>query len=96
MKKKKETPKEHTIESWSYLHDIINENNVEDFVEDFRTYIIRYAKYISKVRELIPDFCEGKSNTEIAQGIMGWIDDGKHDDLGTIMLAMKTQNWQEK
>lgn len=96
MKKKKETPKRFTIESWSYLHDIINENNVEDFVEDFRTYIIRYAKYISKVRELIPDFCEGKSNTEIAQGIMGWIDDGKHDDLGTIVLAMKTQNWQEK
>lgn len=96
MKKKKETPNGYTIESWSYLHDIINENNVEDFVEDFRTYIIRYAKYISKVRELIPDFCEGKSNTEIAQGIMKWIDDGKHDDLGTIVFAMKTQNWQEK
>ena len=96
MKKKKETPKGYTIESWSYLHDIINENNVEDFVEDFRTYIIRYAKYISKVRELIPDFCEGKSNTKIAQGIMGWIDDGKHDDFGTIVLAMKTQQGQEK
>lgn len=96
MKKKKETHKGYTIESWSYLHDIINENNVEDFVEDFRTYIIRYAKYISKVRELIPDFCEGKSNTEIAKGIMEWIDDGKHGDLGTIVFAMKTQNWQEK
>lgn len=77
-----ETPKEHTVNNFEDLLNLVTKENVDNLSVDIYQWLRAYVFMIEKVRNDMPDVCDGKNNWDIVSANFKWIDDGKTDFLG--------------
>lgn len=83
-------PDEYYIETLEQLHNVINDETIQCFVDSFAQHIIMYNEYIKMVRKEHPEETKGKSNSEILQSSFTFINDGKNDYKGVDLVEKET------
>lgn len=86
----KEESKKYEIKSFEQLCNIATDENIQNLATDTALWLLSYQQLISKVRQSNTEYCEGKSNWEIAQGGFDWIDDGINDITGFKTVVNET------
>lgn len=72
-------PKTYSINSLQDIADVINDKNVDNFIEDFRGVLKAYLALVELAREKVPEFAKKNKNTNLVQfNGLYWTDDGKH------------------
>lgn len=74
----------HEIKTLVDILEVVNENNLENFTEDFKTYL--------QTMILIKGFSKSMSSEEFLRSTrLIWIDDGKHD--ATVRITSKKRRY---
>ena len=82
--------KKYKIDSLADICNAVTPENVANFKEDFSSWLDIYLMNVQAMRLSWPKETQGKTNTELVDGKMTWIDDGKHNITGTI----KSENFE--
>ena len=70
--------KAYEFETLEQIQDVINKDNIDNFIVDFKNYLNYYIDYIDKKKAEHPEF-KDKKNSELIKSSMMWIDDGKNN-----------------
>lgn len=100
MSKKK--AKQHKIDSFEALCNVVTTENIERLMVDFRLCLVEYAKFMEfgRAHEDSKEFFKGKTNFEILKFNLTWIDDGKNnmksfavfDKEGNVVIDLMKKN----
>jgi hypothetical protein len=83
-------PKKYHIDNFEKICNIINAENEECLLIDLMRGFAFYNKKMQDLREQYPDLTKGKTNWEILNFSINWIDDGKTHNLGSKIVNSQT------
>jgi hypothetical protein len=78
--------KSYNIASFKDIANLITTENAERLIKDVSKWLLFYAEAIDHVRKNHPKETVGKTNFEIFEPTMEWVDDGKNDFLGIEII----------
>lgn len=77
--------KNHDLKTIQDIINVVDENNIEYFLEDFRMFLVDVVK-----TKLLVKAVSAQCDVD-ASGLVGdsfnWIEDGKHDNHGTFLTV---------
>lgn len=84
--------KTHHLKTIQDIYDVVDENNMDFFLEDFKMFLIECvkAKLFSKAALSVLGITQDETNGLTLEEFE-WIEDGKHDNHGTI-VGLKNEN----
>lgn len=85
MKENNIKPKQYKIDTFDKLMNLVNDETVEKLSVDLALWLAWCNGIISNYRKANPDKCIGKKNSDIIKCCFIWVDDGKHDILGSVL-----------
>lgn len=71
-----EIPKTYHITTLEGILDVVNPDNIECFLGDFADWLVMSVHLFDQYRKDNPEYCKGKTNSEICKIALDWTDDG--------------------
>lgn len=82
--------KNHYLKTMQDVLEVVDQNNMEFFLEDFRLFITEVVK--AKMVNKLAYELSGEKEIPLELENFHWIEDGKHDNHGTFITATDGKN----